>query len=59
VERQAVKPEAGAEEAVVFAFAVADVADDGVAGVFEVAADLVEAAGSRARFEQAVAFEVT
>jgi len=57
VEGQAVEPEALSEEPVVLAFAVADVADQRMAEVLEMAADLVEAAGPRADLDQGVALE--
>src|SRR5262249_3149122 len=57
VQRQTVESEALAEQAVVLAFAVFRVADDRVARVFEVAADLVKAARQRPRFVEAVALE--
>ncbi len=46
-EEESVDAEVGSGELVGFVAAVADVADDGVADVGEVAADLVAAAGVR------------
>ena len=57
VQGEAVEPEALAEEAVVLPLAVAHVADQRMADVLEVAADLVAAAGPRPGLDQGVAFE--
>jgi uncharacterized protein len=54
---QAVQAEAFAEEAVVLALAVAHVADQRMTQVFEVAADLVPAAGLRTDFDQPVTIQ--
>src|SRR6201995_2801423 len=51
------KPEALAEEAVVLPLAIAHVADQRMAEVLEVAADLVQAAGARPGLHQGVALE--
>jgi hypothetical protein len=57
VEGEAVEVVLGAEDAVVVALAVADVADEGAADVLEVAADLVEAARGEAGLDEGVAAE--
>jgi hypothetical protein len=57
VEGEAVEAEALSEEPVVLSLAVADIADQRMADVFEVAADLVQAAGFRGDLDQGVAFE--
>src|SRR5262249_33218164 len=57
VEREAVEVVAGAEQPVVLALAVADVADERAGNVLQVAADLVEAAGARPRLDERVAAE--
>src|ERR1051325_7367132 len=57
VEGEAVEVVVGAEDAVVLALAVADVADERAADVLEVAADLVEPAGVEAGLDEGVAAE--
>ena len=57
VQREAMKAEAFAKEAVVVAFAVADVAHDGLRDVLEMAADLMCSTGVGAGFVQSVALE--
>ena len=57
VEGEPVKIVLGAEQPVVLALAVADVADQRAGEVLEVAADLVEPAGVRARLDERVAAE--
>ncbi|MFY9820450.1 MAG: hypothetical protein WAM82_03655 [Thermoanaerobaculia bacterium] len=57
VKSQPVQPEALAEKTIVLSLAVADVADQRMADVLEVTADLVQAPGQRPRLYQGIALE--
>ncbi len=59
VERQAMQRVVLAEQAIVLAFAVADVADDGTRNVLQVPADLVQAPAVGPRFDPGVTAELS